>query len=236
MSEENKSFNNNTQILSPNIYKVSNIKNTSKTQSNFFSNGRDNIPKVHPLDFYCLGKYSGNSIFQEQQYNKGIKSTSSDIINRNALSINTNKFNGVVTYKNLSYLKDQNIGENNYMDPISVFKSSKKYDILKCATNCETYKIMKEKFFSRDVQNNILKGEMISKTDFIREKTNPTSKNKETHKEKKGRNKKCFNEIGLIYNDPNDYSKKILKGNTFSFDKNNNQMLKPKRWEIEEKK
>ena len=38
---------------------------------------------------------------------------------------------------------------------------------------------------------------------------------------------------GFIYKDPNDYTKKLLKNNNYYFDKNNTQMIKPKKWKID---
>ena len=40
---------------------------------------------------------------------------------------------------------------------------------------------------------------------------------------------------GFFYKDPNDYSKKLLMNNTYRFEQNNIQMIKPKKWRFEGK-
>ena len=61
-------------------------------------------------------------------------------------------------------------------------------------------------------------------------------KNKYKNEDIKKINKSLSYTKGLIYRDPNDYSKQDLKNNSFYFDKNNNQMLKQKKWIIDYKK
>ena len=41
---------------------------------------------------------------------------------------------------------------------------------------------------------------------------------------------------GFFFKDPNDYTKKLLMNNTFYFEQNNNQMIKPKKYKFEGKK
>ena len=63
--------------------------------------------------------------------------------------------------------------------------------------------------------------------------------NKNEKKEEKKIAKKSIEDMkqhsnsGFIYKDPNDFTKKLLKNNTYYFDKNNTQMIKPKKWKID---
>ena len=61
-------------------------------------------------------------------------------------------------------------------------------------------------------------------------------KNKYKNEDIKKINKSLSYTKWLIYRDPNYYSKQDLKNNSFYFDKNNNQMLKQKKWIIDYKK
>lgn len=247
------------QPLEPNSCKITKNKdffnpNVDVIQSKTFYKERKKSD-IHPLDFYTLGKIPSNIIYPCMEWNKGIKSTSNNILERNALSINTKKFNGKNIHKKLSNLYEQNITENNYMDPLSMYKTYEKYNIPKYATNREIYNIMKEKYFSRDIVSPIAKGKCLSQKEFIkqREKMNKKenlnldniSSNKDTKfKEVNLKNKKeeikeknrSFSHTQLRYKDPNDYTKQTLKNNTFYFDKNSNQMLQQKKWLFENKK
>ena len=149
------------------------------------------------------------------------------------------------------------------MNPLKVYKTYEKYRIPKYATNVEMYKIMKEKYFSKDIHSPIAQGKCLSHKDFISEKGNlmkkesinfdniiPSKDNKKIEetrtknidekikKESKEKeiSKSLSQHSGLRYKDPNDYTKQMLKSNTFYFDKNINQMLKPKKWRFNDKK
>ena len=91
-----------------------------------FYNGRKKSD-IHPLDFYTLGKIPPNTVYPNLEWNKGIKSTSNDIIYRNALSINTKKYNKIDLHKRITNLYEQNITENNYLEPIKIYKTYEKY-------------------------------------------------------------------------------------------------------------
>ena len=96
----------------------------------------------------------------------------------------------------------------------------------------------------------IEKGKKLNKSEFIKEKEN-TIQNKEDYKfkkieEMKGsiekenkdevlNDKKSKTSSGFFYKDPNDYSKKLLMNNTYGFEQNNIQMIKPKKWRFEGK-
>ena len=262
VNNSNQNINKIIQPLEANSFKINKRKDFSppseQIQNKTFYNDRKKSD-IHPLDFYTLGKIPSNTIYHNLEWNKGIKSTSNDIINRNALSINTQKFNRVDIHKRITNLYEQNITENNYMEPIKIYKTYEKYNLPKYATNIEMYKLMKEKYFARDIHSPIAQGKCLSQKDFVKQKGKIMKKeninidnlslNKDTKlKEKKSeeiKNHTKNEEIKdiskthysqIIYKDPNDYSKQDLKSNTFYFDKNRNQMLKPKKWIFENKK
>ena len=234
---DNHLFNKTFTPLIPN-----NLK--EKNKYGFFQN-KTFVPEkksqFHPIEFYALGKIPSSTVYPSLQWNKGIKSTSNNIIERNALSINTKKFNQINVYKNLTSIYEQNVTENNYMHPVKMFRTYEKYKIPNNTTNFEVYKIMKEKFFSKDTETDIAKGKFLNKTDYLKEKEKIMKKNnnKNEKKEEKKIAKKSIEDMkqhsnsGFIYKDPNDYTKKLLKNNTYYFDKNNTQMIKPKKWKID---
>ena len=257
-----------SQPLESNSFKINKRKDffspSNDIKNKTFYNARRNSEN-HPLDFYTKGKIASKTIYNNFEWNKGIRSTSNDIITRNALSINTKKFNELNLTKKLSPLCEQNITENNYMEPIKTYKTYEKYNLPKYATNIEMYRLMKEKYFSKDIHSPITQGKCLSPKEFIKQKelimnknnlnidnikTNDNNDHKIKNKEIKYNNKNEFNikkkqikEINksmsqnrLIYKDPNDYSIQILKSNTFYFDKNNNQMLQAKKWIRDNKK
>ena len=82
---------------------------------------------------------------------------------------------------------------------------------------------------NKDIKYKEKKKEEIKKEEI---KNNEKDKKKEVKEITKSLN----HNSGLIYKDPNDYSKQELKNNTFYFDKNENQMLKQKKWIFENKK
>ena len=139
------------------------------------------------------------------------------------------------------------------MEPINIYKTYEKYKLPKYATNIGMYKLMREKYFSKDIHSPIKQGKCLSQKEFIKEKEklakaeNINIENINSNRSKKSERSKQNEEIkeitkssshntGLIYKDPNDYTKRELKNNTFYFDKNNNQMLQQKKWIFENKK
>ena len=148
-------------------------------------------------------------------------------------------------YKKLSDLSQQNVTENNYMKPVKLYKTSEKYNLPRNTSNFEIYKIMKEKYFSQDIQSTIAKGKLLNKTDYLKEKANPNKKiefkkieeiksyntqGNDSSELKKDIKSKTSTEF--FFKDPNDYSKKLLKNNTFYFPQNNTQMIQPKKWKF----
>jgi hypothetical protein len=252
-SVNNSSQNNNQvfQPLEPNSFKISKKRDffqNTNIQNRTFYNLRKSSD-THKLEFYALGKVSPNKTkYSNLEWNKGIKSTSNDIMQRNALSIHTRKFDGMNIHKNLSNLSEQNISQNNYLDPVKIYKTCEKYNLPKYATNVATYKLMKEKYYAKDMHSQIAQGRPLSRKEFIKQKANLIKNNKLnlTHKslrtnvidkkeEKKGINKSCSVSTGLEYKDPNDYSKQLLKNNYLYFDKNNTQIIRHKKWKFKGK-
>lgn len=238
-------FNKTFTPLVPNSFNHNKTSDFSEKFNNTFYFNKNT--KFHPMEFYGLGKIPLGTVYPTLQWNKGIKSTSNNIIDRNALSINTKKFNQIYTYKNYSSLYQQNVTENNYLKPIKLYKTSEKYNLPKNTTNFEIYRIMKEKYFSKDIQSTIAKGNLLNKTEFLKEKENlmknkdnkvnkieeiKTYKNQGNINKDINKDKKSKTSSGFFYKDPNDYSKKLLKSNTYYFEQNSVQMIKPKKWKF----
>ena len=251
---------NNTvfQPLTPKNFRINNLQENAKINlSNQTSINFKKGEKIHPLDFYTMGKVAKQTSYTTAyNWNNGFQSTSNDILTRNELSLNSRPFFNSNIHKKISTIRDQNITENNYMKPIKVYKTFEKYNIPNYATNIETYNIMKEKIFTKDIENTITKGKNITKSDFLKQKenllkpknnnnnnnNNSENKNKE-NKENKEKNNETLKKIiiksgsapGLEYKDPTDYTKQKLISNYLYFDKNNNQMLKNRKWSLNKK-
>ena len=234
-------------ITPNNLYKKINElnknQNSNKTFFPLISNSTNethidnNNNSYHPLQFYALGKTEKNEIHSYLKYNNAFKSKSNNIIERNALSINTTKFNKINIHKINTNISEQNISQNNYLKPVEIFKTFDKYRIPETATNFTVYHIMKEKFFSKDVENNISKGKIISNEEFIKEKKNINKKEetKGNYEIDISKDKKSNTSNGFFYKDPNDSNKKLLINNNYYFEQNDIQMIKPKKWKIEAK-
>ena len=132
-------------------------------------NNINNIKKqIHPLDFYTLGKVDNPPKYiSNYNPNKGFRSTSNDLINRNLFSLNSSKYDNLIKNKNFSVLSEQNINENNYLNPLEVFKAYKKPSLPSNAINIETYNIAKEKIFTKSSISLIKKGLQLTHTNFI---------------------------------------------------------------------
>ena len=262
-SVNNNNQNNNKvfQPLESNSFKINKNRDfftPSDIQNKTFYNGRKKSD-IHPLDFYTLGKIPPNTVYPNLEWNKGIKSTSNDIIYRNALSINTKKYNKIDLHKRITNLYEQNITENNYMEPIKIYKTYEKYNLPKYATNILMYKLMREKYFARDIHSPIAQGKCLSLKDFVKQKEKILKKDnlnldkvhsnkdikpkemkseelKKTNKNEEIKDMAKTHHPTIKYKDPNDYTKQDLKSNTLYFDKNRNQMLKQKKWIFENMK
>ena len=103
------------------------------------------------LEFYALGKFPKKNVeIPILKYNKSFKDTSNDLLYRNKLSLNSENFQNLRnSSKNLYALKDSNINNNNYLDPLKVFKNKESYNIENNLVNKETYRITKDKHYAR---------------------------------------------------------------------------------------
>ena len=273
VSNNHKNSNQVHQRLESNSYRLNKKKeffSPGKPENKTFYKDKKNSDS-HPLDFYALGKASQKAVCPNLKWNNAIKSTSNDIIYRNALSINTKKYNEMDINKKLAIINEQNITKNNYMEPIKQYKTYQKSNLQKYVTNMAMYKLIREKYFSKDIHSNITRGKCLSRDEFLKQKimnkkkdsfnlNNISSnheikceekkcsdkyidykdKDKDKDRDKFDKNKAIYKSLsynkGLIYKDPNDYTKQVLKNNTFYFDKNSNQILKPKKWQFNGKR
>ena len=85
--------------------------------------------------------------------NKAFRSTSNDLIDRNIFYLNSAHYNNLIKNKNKNYsiLSEQNIKENNYLNPLEVFKIYKKYSLPSNVVILETYNISKIKYYPKAI-------------------------------------------------------------------------------------
>lgn len=147
---------------------INNIKNNVKDNNIIKSNSNNNI-KIHPLVFYTLGKVHDPPIYTSKFCaNNGFQSTSNDLLTRNMLSVNSYKYDNLKNNKNDAKLSQQNIDENNYLKPLEIFKTYKKYSLGSNVVNKETYNISKEKLFAKSDVSSIKKGLNITYNEFMK--------------------------------------------------------------------
>ena len=250
----NKSLNIKPQASQSNQEKASNAQNNNLTENN-------STPREHPLVFYALGKVSGvkeKNLGIPLYTSQGFRSNSNDLLKRNMHSIHTSYYDELKKKKEYGLINNQIIDENNYLQPIKVFKSFHKYDVKDSCINQETYNITKKKLFSRDRYSNIKKGLNITKKQFIEEK-NKFLKEKVSRsiEVKDNKNNKLLDSFDNNYNnttldnnknqlyktintdincsksifkDPNDYTIEELKSNDWRFDRNFTKFIKHKNW------
>ena len=244
-------------------------ENNDNAQLNKIKNNvNKNNNKVHPLDFYTLG-----IVHDPPQYttkfcsNKAFQSTANDLIARNIFSLNSPKYETIKKDKNYSKLSQQNITENNYLKPLEVYTTSKKYSLDSNVSNRSNYNIAREKMFIKSNISLIKKGLNLTYSNFIDNKKRLMKDNSERKINKAIRDKmieeknlqraKTFanyslnnksnntnginnednnTKYNITYTNPNDYSKKDLKGNILYFDKNNKEFIRHIRnWWIPDK-
>ena len=145
----NKSLNIKPQASQPNQEKASNAQNNNLTENN-------STPREHPLVFYALGKVSGvkeKNLGIPLYTSQGFRSNSNDLLKRNMHSIHTSYYDELKKKKEYGLINNQIIDENNYLQPIKVFKSFHKYDVKDSCINQETYNITKKNcFLEIDIQ------------------------------------------------------------------------------------
>ena len=250
MNQNNNNDNNLTKS-SPNGEKEKDSFNKSIKISN------NNNPLDHPLVFYALGKVNKSKIDNKTlplYTSQGFHSYSNDLIRRNILSLNTLNntfFDNIKKTNENSSVKHKILEENDYLNPIKIYKSFHKYIPNKNCFNQETYNLAKKKIYSRDIFSNIKKGVNITKKEFIEQKKNlmddkiksvelkikkPNIKIKHSFDDTKYDNDKKYNTIHTdnnnkyIFKDPIDHTKEELKSKEWRFDRNYKNFIKHKNW------
>ena len=128
--------------------------------------------KPRPLEFYALGQLSNPPPFINTfQSNRGFRSTSSDLLQRNIFSVNSRDYETKRTnYKQISTITNQNIPENNYLTPLNCYKTFQKFNLPSHLTNKETYNIAKEKIFATDKTSSLFDGKCINTSDYLEQR------------------------------------------------------------------
>lgn len=165
---------------------------------------------VHPLNFYALGEVSPE---YEPQFgstflpSRGFRSTSNDLLHRNVFSLNSRYYDELKNQtKKLSTLKEQNIEENNYMQPLSLYNSFHKYDIPLNACNMATLHLAREKLYASQNYSTIKNGQKISRKEFYEQKDKLIKdENKETNK---------YKNLKISVGDWNNVNNKGISSNT----------------------
>ena len=103
------------------------------------------------LEFYALGNYSKDNLeVPKMKSNNAFRDTSSDLLNRNKLSLNSNNLENLRnSHKEMFTIYNSKIDTNNYMNPLKVFKSVDNYSIDKNMVNKEMYRLTKDKLFAK---------------------------------------------------------------------------------------
>ena len=176
---------NNIDVSKPQSMEInsSSLKELKQNNNNPL-NTNDKLQKnfnLHSIDFYALGKvppYQKNKNFIPP--NNGFRSTSNNLIKRNYFSINNRYFDDLknIYPKKQATIYEQNIEENNYLTPLSVFNTVQRYDLPNNVVNQETYNIAKEKLYAKDIFSTIRKGKPLSRNDFFAQKKNLMEDNK----------------------------------------------------------
>lgn len=178
----------------------------------------DNKPNFIPLDFYALGKCRNPPSRTQTNFgtNNAFRSTSNDLLHRNIFSINNQKFDSLKEdHKKLATIRDQNIPENSYMNPLNCFKTQQRFNLPTDMTNKETYNIAKEKLFSIDKYSTLTNGRHISKEEF-----NKSKKDYESERIKSN--------LQIKTNEGEESKTVDLRDNKLVFDKNAQGMLRMK--------
>ena len=238
------SINNNSQPIQEKE------KYGSQKQINLSEDNNNNDSMEHPLVFYTLGKIKApkiNSSNIKLYTSQGFRSSSNDMFERNLFSINSSYYDELRKKKEYSTIKQQILEENDYLNPLKIYKSFHKYDVHNNCINQETYNLAKKKLYSRDRLSNIKKGLFITKKEFNEQKKNLLNKKESKsidfkEKEKRSsednvnyKNKVINTDINVnnnkyIFKDPNDYTKENLNSRNLKFDRNYKIFIKHKNW------
>ena len=210
--EKNTKFN-NIDVSKPQSMEInsSSLKELKQNNNNNPLNTNDKLQKnfnLHSIDFYALGKvppYQKNTNFIPP--NNGFRSTSNNLIKRNYFSINNRYFDDLknIYPKKQATIYEQNIEENNYLTPLSVFNTVQRYDLPNNVVNQETYNIAKEKLYAKDIFSTIRKGKPLSRNDFFAQKKNLMEDNK---------NKLLYTPSNKSLNNDNNNTKELKRYNS----------------------
>ena len=203
---------NNIDVSKPQSMEISSssLKELKQNNNNPL-NTNDKLQKnfnLHSIDFYALGKvppYQKNTNFIPP--NNGFRSTSNNLIKRNYFSINNRYFDDLknIYPKKQATIYEQNIEENNYLTPLSVFNTVQRYDLPNNVVNQETYNIAKEKLYAKDIFSTIRKGKRLSRNDFFAQKKNLMEDNK---------NKLLYTPSNKSLNNDNNNTKELKRYNS----------------------
>jgi hypothetical protein len=213
--------------------------NSKKTKMNLSLENNDSESE-HPLVFYALGKVKNKSINNNIGLftSQGFRSSSNDMIYRNMFSMNSSNFDDIKKNKEYSTIKKQILEENDYLNPIKIYKSFHKYDVHNNCINQETFNLAKKKYYSRDRISNIKTGLYLTKSQFNEQKKNLLQNNTKyktiktdinTNNTSSNNNKSDLSNT-YYFKDPNDYSKEELKSKQWRFDRNYKIFIKHKNW------
>ena len=204
---------NNIDVSKPQSMEInsSSLKELKQNNNNNPLNTNDKLQKnfnLHSIDFYALGKvppYQKNKNFIPP--NNGFRSTSNNLIKRNYFSINNRYFDDLknIYPKKQATIYEQNIEENNYLTPLSVFNTVQRYDLPNNVVNQETYNIAKEKLYAKDIFSTIRKGKPLSRNDFFAQKKNLMEDNK---------NKLFYTPTNKSLNNDNNNTKELKRYNS----------------------
>lgn len=200
----------------------------------------------HPLVFYALGKIKNkNKMINNNNLalytSQGFRSSSNDMIKRNMFSINASCFDNMKKNKEYSTIKKQILEDNNYLNPIKIYKSFHKYDVDNNCINQETFNLTKKKYYSRDRLSKIKTGLYLTKKEFYEQKKNllenknkyktintdiniDSTKNYDNNEINNNKDNKYY------FKDPTDYTKEELKSKNWRFDRNYKMFIKHKNW------
>ncbi len=200
----------------------------------------------HPLVFYALSKIKNkNKMINNNNLalytSQGFRSSSNDMIKRNMFSINASCFDNMKKNKEYSTIKKQILEDNNYLNPIKIYKSFHKYDVDNNCINQETFNLTKKKYYSRDRLSKIKTGLYLTKKEFYEQKKKllenknkyktintdiniDSTKNDDNNEINNNKDNKYY------FKDPTDYTKEELMSKNWRFDRNYKMFIKHKNW------
>lgn len=185
------------------------------------SNNQSNQPQqkqIHPLEFYAYGIVPNKSpITTFGRTNMGTQDKSSDLLNRNYFSVRNEAFEPLRTnFKVLKSIGEQSKETNNYLAPLTNYKTMERFHLPSNMTNVETYNIAKEKLFANDRISSLQSGTNLTKEQYINEKQySQTSKQLLPDPDPNAPNTICT-------------TKMDMKDNVLVFDKTRTHMLRNK--------